>query len=159
MSWSPSNHYHHPRWPLVQHTISCAAWSLVGTGILLAPVGHLSWAGLLPLAYGFGRWIFSVRPRWKHVIILEEDQLRTGGRSYDWNRFDRMEIERNDTHRSIRLTGESGKLDILIKDDLPGFDELSSGCFYHMNRTIEPSDSTTIKRKPDFLSTIETTRN
>ena len=134
-----SKSYHHPRWPLVKNTISCTFWFLIGMGILMSPVGHFRWVGLAPFSYGLGCWFFSIRPRWKHVIILDEGKLKIGDRSYDWEQFNRMEIERKDSHRSIRLTGEDSKLDIRIKDDLPGFDELAQDCFYHMNRNPESS--------------------
>ncbi|MDF7824381.1 hypothetical protein P4B35_10190 [Pontiellaceae bacterium B12227] len=136
-----SKRYHHPRWPLVKNTISCALWILIGSGISISPIGHFRWIGLAPLAYGFGRWIFSTRPRWKHVVILNESQLKIGDRHYDWNRFDEMRLDRTASSRTIHLTGNDGKLDILIKDDLPGFDELARDCFYHMNRTFGQSAS------------------
>lgn len=137
-----SKRYHHPRWPLVKNTISCALWILIGTGILVSPIGLFRWIGLALLAHGFGRWIFSIRPRWKHVIFLEEGKLKIGDQSYEWDQFERMEIERKESHRSIRLTGEDDKIDIRIKDDLSGFDELSSGCFYHINRAVNSEKNT-----------------
>ncbi len=138
---SRSNHYHHSRWSLVKHTMACVFWLMVGAGILFTPVGHVRWLGLLPASYGLLRWVFSVRPRWKHVVILDEEKLIIGTRSYDWSQFDEMRLERNETTRAINLIGDGGKLDVLIRDDLPDFDELAQNCFFHMNRSFGQPDS------------------
>ena len=134
MSLSLSKSYRYPRWPLVQHTTVCVFWILVGVGILISSFGQGRWFGLLPIGYGLSRWVFSLRPKWKHIVILDEGKLKIGKCSYDWDQFDQMQIERKGSNRAIRLTGQEGSLDVLIKDDLPGFDELAQDCFFHMNR-------------------------
>ena len=141
MSLSRSNCYHHSRWSLVKHTISCVFWLLVGAGFLFAPIGYSRWLGLLPASYGLLRWIFSVRPRWKHVVILNEEKLTIGNRSYEWSQFDEMRLERNESNRSVKLIGNDGNLNVLIKDELPGFDELAQDCFFRMNRSFGQPDS------------------
>lgn len=141
MSLSRSNHYHHSRWSLVKNTTICVFWLVVGAGIILAPVGRVRWLGLLPASYGLLRWILSVHPRWKHVVILDEENLIIGKCSYDWSQFDEMRLERNESSRAINLIGDSGTLNVLIKDDLPDFDELAQDCFFHMNRSFGQPNS------------------
>lgn len=138
---SLSKSYRYARWPLVKNTTVCVFWLLIGAGILVSPLGDSRWFGLLLVGYGLIRWLFSIRPRWKHVVILNEEKLVIGKRSYDWDKFDQMRIERKESRRAIHLTGQNGKLDLLIKDDLPGFEELAQDCFFYMNRKVEKTDS------------------
>ena len=73
-----------------------------------------------------------------------------GSRTYEWNQFDQMRIDRKELSREIRLVGREGTLNLVIKDDLPDFDELARDCFFYMNQNIEspiPQDEVT-PRKP-----------
>jgi hypothetical protein len=91
--------------------------------------------------------MICIRPRWKHVVILDVETLKIGNQSYDWAQFDEFRLDRHESKRTIRLIGGDGKLDILIKDDLPGFGELARECFFHMNRPIKtsaPQDSSSL---------------
>lgn len=141
MSLSLSNRYHHSRWSLVKNTTTCVFWLVVGAGILFFPIGKIRWVGLMPVGYGLLRWSFSIRPRWKHVVILDEEKLVIGKRSYDWSQFDEMRLERNESARAVNLIGDGGNLDVLIKDDLPDFDKLAQNCFFHMNRSFGQPNS------------------
>jgi len=57
-----------------------------------------------------------------------------GSRAYEWNQFDQMRIDRKELSREIRLVGREGTLNLVIKDDLPDFDELARDCFFYMNQ-------------------------
>lgn len=141
MHLSLSKSYRYARWPLVKNTTVCVFWILIGVGVLIAPLGQGRWLGLLPIGYGLTRFIFSLRPKWKHVVILDEGKLKVGKRSYDWNQFDLMQIGKNDSMRIIHLIGQEGNLNIEFKDDLSDFDELAQNCFFHMNRKVGQPNS------------------
>lgn len=138
MKPSLSSTYRPSRWPLVKRSVVCVLWIALGCILLFLNIGLFRWLGLLPLGYGIARWLVSVRPLWKHVIILNEEKLTIGNRSYDWSRFDELRLNRNEHIRTIRLTGEEGKLGVTISDIFPEFDDFARKCFLHMNRTIKP---------------------
>ena len=134
MNASHSKSYHYPRWPLVHKTTECMLWLLMGILILFIPVGHARWFGLLPVAYCIIQWHFGLRPRWRHIIRLDAKKIMIGARSYEWDQFDQMRIDRKESGREIRLIGRDGALNLVIKDDLPDFDELARDCFFYMNQ-------------------------
>ena len=72
-----------------------------------------------------------------------------GSRAYEWNQFDQMRIDRKELSREIRLVGREGTLNLVIKDDLPDFDELARDCFFYMNQKPQVSrpDGATKKEK------------
>jgi hypothetical protein len=137
MSLSLSKSYRYARLGLVKNTTLCLLWIVAGMGFLFVPIGHFRWLGLLFVGYGFFLWIFTLSPRWKHVVILDEAKLVIGKQSYDWDQFDLMQIGKSGSTRIIQLIGQKGKLNLEIKDDLPGFDELAKDCFFHMNRQVK----------------------
>lgn len=141
MNQSLSSRYRYSQWQLIKSTAGCVLWLLLGIAVLSTPIGKARWAGLFIIGYGLVLWVFRILPRWKHVIILDEDHLQIGSAAYAWSRFDTMRIERTHTHRSIHLVGENGQLDIWIKDELPHYDELAKDCFIHMNRCLEQPES------------------
>lgn len=135
-----SKSYRYPRWPLVKNTMECAGGMLVGAGILFAPIGHGRWLGLLPIAYCGYQWHFRLQPKWSFVVRMDHEKLQVGSTVYPWSSFDQFHIGQNgESKRYLHLTGRNGLLDIEIKDDLPGFDELAHACFFHVNR-IDESD-------------------
>lgn len=130
-----SKSYHYPRWPLVKHTAACALWLLAGAGIVAAPIGHARWLGLLPIAHCGFQWHFRLQPKWSYIVHMDHEKLQVGATAYLWDSFDHFQIERSgDSKRCIHLIGRNGLLDIEIKDDLPGFDELAHTCFFHVNQ-------------------------
>ena len=90
--------------------------------------------GLVPVLYGLIRLCFFIRPRWKHVIVAEKSCLKVGRQSYEWKQFNSILLERKESGRSIHLVGDDGKLDVVIRDNLPGFDDLAQECFSCMSR-------------------------
>jgi hypothetical protein len=139
--------YHYPRWPLARKTAACTGWFLLGIAVLFAPFGKGRWLGLIALLYCAARWSFSLYPQWKHVIRMNNDGLMIGSRSFKWEQFDQIQIERNKSGRKLRLTGQGNKHSLVIEDDLPSFDELARGCFFHINRVDEHPASSGILPK------------
>jgi hypothetical protein len=127
------------------------AWLVAGAVILFLPVGQFRWLGLLPVAYGSIRWHFMLHPQWRYVIRAEPDDLIIGKHSYSWSRFDKFQIERSGTGRSLRLS--RGEKEVVIKDDLPGFDDLVQECLAHINRT--PQEAEADQTFSDRLSALQ----
>lgn len=142
MSWFHSKSYRYPRWPLVKNTIGCLLWVILGTGISVAPVGYFRWTGLLPIGYGVLRWHLHILQKWQYVIRPQADALMIGSNAHLWNTFDQLQIERSGSERNLRLISSEGKSnDVVIHDDIPGFDELAQACFFHINQKHHPSET------------------
>lgn len=137
MSSPRSKSYHYPRWPLAKSTTNCAIWLVVGISLFISPFSLGKWLGAVPLLYSVIRWHFFLRPQWGHVILVDTEKLTVGKKSYEWDNFCQMQIERSGQSRKIRLTGQDKKHSLVIEDDLLDFDELSRDCFFYVNRKVE----------------------
>lgn len=135
MSWFHSKSYRYPRWPLVKNTTACVLWVFLGIGTAAAPVGYFRWVGLAPIFYGVLRWQLRILPKWQYVIRPQADALMVGSSFHLWSTFDQLQIERTGSERNLRLISSEGKVhDVVIRDDIPGFDELAQACFFHINQ-------------------------
>lgn len=142
--------YHYPRRPLLKKSVSCLSWLLLGIVVFISPIGNIRWLGAAPLLYVFFRWHFFLRPKWNHLIQVNEEKLTIGKKVYKWDEFSEMQIERVGSDRKIRLSGQDKQHSLVIEDDILDFDSLAQDCFFYVNREVEPqtSEKTQSTRQP-----------
>lgn len=154
MKSSQSKVYRYPRKEQVKLFVQCAMGFVAGGTLLLAPIGLFRWVAILPLGYSLFTWNQIVRPKRAFVIRANEKQLKIGSKTYDWDQFDHMDLDRSEGKSRIRLSGLKGKIDTGFDSDLPGYLELAQECLFHLNRPIEKKEPTA---PPDAMSSRKPT--
>lgn len=137
MSRYRSKPYRYSRWPLIKQTTGCILGLIPGIIFLILPLGPGRLIGLFPIAVSIFQWQFKLHPQWKYVIKPEMDGISIGSRFYPWNELIQLQIKRNGNQRQLYLGSHLNAQEILIKDDLPRFDELVQECFLYMNQQSE----------------------
>jgi hypothetical protein len=134
--------FRYSRLQLIRKSADCIPWGLLAVVLVLtAPYGVFRWLGLLPLVGCVAYWIFVLHPKWHYVIRVDEKRLCISSAVYRWSQLDNLQMERRNGRRSIRLTDKDGK-ELVIKDDLPEFRELTQACLFHMSKAddeVEPA--------------------